>query len=161
MAKIAPCLWFNDNAEEAVTYYVSVFPDSKVDVIARWPMDRTQPAPAKKGDVLAIEFTLGGQPYKALNGGVDFPFTEAISLTWTCQDQAEVNKYWNRLVGDGGKEVACGWLKDKYGLRWQIVPRVLYDLIADKDIAKAKRAMEAMMQMVKIDIAKIEAAAKG
>ena len=161
MDKIAPCLWFKDNAEEAVKYYVSVFPGSKVDSIARWPMDRKQPAPAKKGDVLAIDFTLGGRAHKALNGGTDFPFTEAISLVWICKDQAEVDKYWDRLIKDGGKEVACGWLTDKYGLRWQIVPYILYDLIADKDTAKARRVMEAMMQMVKLDFAKVEAAAKG
>lgn len=161
MTRIAPCLWFNGNAEEAAAYYVSVFPDSRIDGIARWPMDRTHPAPAKKGDVLAVDFTLGGQPYKALNGGVDFPFTEAISLTWTCKDQAELDRYWNRLVGDGGKEVVCGWLKDKFGLCWQIVPQVLYDLIADKDTVRAGRVMEAMLQMVKIDVARIEAAAAG
>ncbi len=142
-------------------YYVSVFPDSKIDAIAHWPMDRTQPTPAKKGDVLAIDFTLGGKPYKALNGGVDFPFTEAISLVWVCDDQAEIDKYWNRLVKDGGQEVVCGWLKDKYGMCWQIAPKLMYDLLIDKDTAKAARAMSAMMQMVKIDIATIEKAAKG
>jgi predicted 3-demethylubiquinone-9 3-methyltransferase (glyoxalase superfamily) len=161
MDKISPCLWFNGNAEEAVSYYVSVFPDSRIDAIARWPMDREKPAPAKKGDVLAIDFTLGGHPYKALNGGVDFPFTEAISLVWVCKDQAEIDKYWNRLVKDGGQEIVCGWLKDKYGLCWQIAPQLMYDLLVDKDTAKAARAMTAMMQMVKIDIATIENAAKG
>ena len=161
MDKISPCLWFNDNAEEAVNYYVSVFPDSKVDKIARWPMDRTQPAPAKKGDVLAIEFTLGGREYKALNGGANFPFTEAVSLAVACKDQAEVDRIWDRLIKDGGKPVECGWLKDKYGLPWQIVPQRLYELISDNDTKKVARVMEAMMKMVKLDLAALEKAAKG
>jgi predicted 3-demethylubiquinone-9 3-methyltransferase (glyoxalase superfamily) len=158
MDKISPCLWFNGNAEEAVNFYVSVIPDSRIDGILRWPMDAAH-AKAKKGDVLALDFTLAGRGFKALNGGADFPFTEAVSLALVCRDQAEVDLFWNALTKNGGSEVVCGWLKDKYGLRWQIVPQRLYDLIADKDTDKAARVMAAMMQMVKIDLNAIEKAA--
>ena len=162
MDKINPCLWFNGNAEEAAKFYVSVFPDSRIDEVIRWPMDGTGPnAGAKKGDALALEFTLAGRRFKALNGGVAFPFTEAVSFALVCKDQAEVDLFWNTLVKNGGKEVVCGWLKDKYGLPWQIVPQRMYDLLGDKDTAKAARAMNAMMQMVKIDIAAVEKAAMG
>jgi two-component system sensor histidine kinase QseC len=162
MDKIAPCLWFNGNAEEAANFYVSIFPDSRMGEIARWPMDGTGPnAGAKKGDVLALDFTLAGRPFKALNGGIDFPFTNAVSLAVVCKDQAEIDLFWNTLTRNGGKEVFCGWLTDKYGLPWQIAPQRLYDLIGDKDSAKAARAMNAMMQMVKIDLAAIEKAAAG
>jgi predicted 3-demethylubiquinone-9 3-methyltransferase (glyoxalase superfamily) len=162
MDKISPCLWFNKNGEEAVNFYVSVFPDSRIDAIMRWPMDGSGPnAGAKKGDVLALDFTLAGQSLKALNGGPQFKFTEAISLSVDCKNQGEVDKIWDALTKDGGKPVQCGWLKDKYGLSWQIVPRRLYELVNDKDTARAARAMAAMMEMVKIDVAAIEKAAQG
>ena len=162
MDKISPCLWFDGNGEEAAKFYVSVFPDSRMGTIMRWPADGTGPnAGAKKGDVLALDFTLAGQSFKALNGGPLFKFNEAISLSVDCKDQAEVDKLWDALTSDGGKAVQCGWLKDKYGLSWQIVPRRLYELINDKDIAKAGRVMAAMMQMIKIDVAAIEKAAAG
>jgi predicted 3-demethylubiquinone-9 3-methyltransferase (glyoxalase superfamily) len=162
MDKISPCLWFDGKAEQAAKFYVSLFPDSRIDAVLRWPADGTGPNKgARKGDVLAVDFTLNGHSFKGLNGGAQFPFTEAISMSVDCKDQAEVDKYWDALLKDGGKPVACGWLKDKYGLSWQIVPRRLPALLLDPDTAKAGRVMEAMMQMVKIDVAKIEAAAKG
>ena len=161
MDKVSPCLWCNFDAEEQVNFYVSLLPDSRVNRVVRWPMDGTGPNQGrKKGDVLVIDFTLGGRNFIALVGGPTFPYTEAFSMSVTCDDQAEVDRLWAKLTADGGKEVACGWLKDKYGLAWQIVPRRMYELLADKDTAKAGRAMNAMMQMVKLDIGKIEAAAK-
>ena len=162
MDKIAPCLWSNMKAEEQANYYVSLLPDSRINRIVRWPMDGSGPnAGAKKGDVLVVDFTLAGKPYSLLNGGPQFPYSNAVSLMIACDDQAEIDRLWAKIVGDGGKEVFCGWCEDKYGLPWQIAPKRLLELIADKDSAKAERAMNAMMQMVKIDLAKIEAAAKG
>ena len=162
MDKISPCLWFDGTAEQAANYYVSLFPDSRVIEVLRWPMDGSGPnAGAKKGDVLAVEFNLGGRSFQALNGGPLFKFTEAISMSVDCKDQAEVDRLWDNLIGDGGKAVQCSWLKDKYGLSWQIVPHRLYELLRDKDTAKAARVMAAMMEMVKIDVAALEKAAKG
>jgi predicted 3-demethylubiquinone-9 3-methyltransferase (glyoxalase superfamily) len=157
MSKISPCLWFDGKAEEAANFYVSLFPDSKINRIMR----HTDAGPGPKGSVLLVEFTLAGNTYQGLNGGPQHPFTEAISLSVDCKDQAEVDKYWDALLKDGGRPVACSWLKDKYGLSWQIVPRRLIDLLNDSDEAKAARVMQAMMQMVKIDVAAIEKAAKG
>jgi predicted 3-demethylubiquinone-9 3-methyltransferase (glyoxalase superfamily) len=157
MNKISPCLWFDTNAEEAANFYVSIFPDSKINRILR----HGDAGPGPKGSVLMVEFTLAGQTYQALNGGPQFKFTEAISLSVDCKDQAEVDKYWDALMKNGGKPVQCSWLKDKYGLSWQIVPRALPALLNDPDPAKAARAMQAMMKMVKIDVAEIEKAAKG
>ena len=161
MDKITPCLWCNFNAREQIDFYVSLLPDSRINNVVRWPMDGSGPNEGrKKGDDLVIDFTLGGRNFIGLVGGPTFPYTEAFSMSVVCEDQAEVDRLWSRLTADGGKEVACGWLKDKYGLAWQIVPRRMYELLADKDTAKASRAMNAMMQMVKLDIGKIEAAAK-
>ncbi|HEU5017579.1 MAG TPA: VOC family protein [Pseudolabrys sp.] len=157
MSKISPCLWFDGKAEEAANFYVSLFPDSKITRIMR----HGDAGPGPKGSVLLVEFMLAGETYQALNGGPQYQFTEAISLSVDCKDQTEVDKYWDALIKDGGKPVACSWLKDKYGLSWQIVPRRLVDLLNDSDSAKAARVMQAMMQMVKIDIAAIEKAAKG
>jgi predicted 3-demethylubiquinone-9 3-methyltransferase (glyoxalase superfamily) len=160
--KIAPCLWSNYRAEEQANYYISLFPDSQINRIVRWPMDGSGPnAGAKKGDVLVVDFTLAGKPYSLLNGGPQFPYSEAISLMIACDSQEEIDRLWSNIVGYGGKEVACGWCQDKYGLSWQIAPKRLLELIADKDSAKAARVMNAMMKMVKIDLATIEAAAKG
>ena len=160
MTAISPCLWSNLKAEEQANYYVSLLPDSRIDRTVRWPMEGSGPNKgAKKGDVLTVDFTLAGKRYMLLNGGPQFPYTEAISLMITCESQAEVDRLWSKLIGDGGKEVACGWLKDKYGLAWQIVPKRLLELIGDSDTAKAGRAMNAMMKMVKLDIAAIDAAA--
>ena len=154
--KITPCLWFDGNAEEAVRFYTSVFPDASVQNVHR---ARTDTPGNKEGDVLLITFTLAGQGYQALNGGRQDKFNDAVSLSVDCADQAEVDRYWAALTADGGKPVACGWLKDKFGLSWQIVPRRLLELLSDPDTAKGKRVMEAMMTMVKLDVAAIEAAA--
>lgn len=157
-AKIAPCLWFDGNAEEAINFYASVFPDTRIDRINRSPID--WPA-GKAGDTITVEFTLLGSPYIALNGGADTSFNMAISLQVYTEDQDETDRYWNAIVDNGGKENLCSWCSDKYGLHWQIVPRALMKAIAHPDPAAAKRAMEAMTQMVKIDIATIEKAVAG
>jgi predicted 3-demethylubiquinone-9 3-methyltransferase (glyoxalase superfamily) len=154
---IAPCLWFETNALEAATYYTSVL-GGQIDKVNRARCDTPS---GKEGDVLFVEFTLRGQKYQALNGGAHDRFNDAISLSVPCEDQAEVDRLWAALTADGGRPVQCGWLKDKYGLSWQIVPKRLIELISDPDLARGKRVMQAMMQMVKLDVAKIEAAAKG
>ena len=156
--KITPCLWFNDNAEEAVRFYTSVFPNSSIVDIHHSRADNPS---SREGGVLLISFKLAGQSYMALNGGPHEKFNDAISLSVDCEDQAEVDRFWDALTAHGGKPVQCGWLKDKYGLSWQIVPRRLPELLSDPDAAKAKRVMQAMMQMVKLDIGKLEAAAAG
>ena len=156
--KITPCLWFDDNAEEAVQFYTSVFPNSSIDQVQRSTVDYPG---GKEGSVLMLTFTLAGQSYLALNGGPYEKFNNAISLSVDCADQAEVDRLWAALTADGGKPVQCGWLKDKFGLSWQIVPRRLPELLSDPDTAKAKRVMQAMMQMVKIDVAQLEAAHAG
>lgn len=152
IAKITPCLWFNFNAEEAVNFYVSVFKNSKVHSIMRYG----DAHPELKGKALVISFELEGMQYQALNAGPQHPFTEAISLSVDCADQAEVDYLWDRLV-DGGTPSQCSWLKDKFGLSWQIVPRRLAVLLNDPDPVKATRVMQAMMQMTKIDVATLEA----
>ena len=156
MQKITPFLWFNDNAEAAVKFYTAIFKNSKIKRIARSP----KVGPGPEGSVMTVEFTLNGQDLVALNGGPNFKFTEAISLVVNCETQAEVDRYWKKL-STGGKKVACGWLKDKYGLFWQITPTMLTKLIADKDSDKVNRVMAAMMKMVKLDIKKLKAAARG
>ena len=158
MNKIRPCLWYDGDAEEAASFYVSLLPDSRIDQVLRAPSD--YPA-GKAGDVLTVDFTLAGQPFLGLNGGPEFGFNEAVSFQIHTEDQAETDRLWDALTADGGQPVACSWLKDRYGLSWQIVPRRLTELIADPDPARAKRAFEAMMTMVKIDIAEIERAADG
>ena len=162
MSDIVPTLWSNFKAEQQANYYVALLPDSRIDHIVRWPMDGTGPNQgAKQGDVLVVDFTIAGKRYSLLNGGPQFPYSEAVSLMIIVDTQAELDRLWSRLIGDGGKESVCGWLKDKFGLSWQITPKRLLELIGDQDTAKASRAMNAMMAMVKLDIAKIEAAAKG
>ena len=155
LPKIRPCLWFNFNAEEAVDFYVSVFKDAKVLKTSRYP----DAIPNLAGKVLVMEFELAGQRLQALNAGPNFPFTEAISLSVDCEDQAEVDRLWTTLTADGGSEGQCGWLKDKFGLSWQIVPRGMEALISDPDPARSSRAMQAMMTMRKIDLAAIQRAA--
>jgi predicted 3-demethylubiquinone-9 3-methyltransferase (glyoxalase superfamily) len=155
MSKITPCLWFDGQAEEAANFYASVLPDSRVNSVVRAPSD--YPA-GQEGDVLIVEFTLVGQSFTGLNGGDAFKFTEAVSFQISAQDQAETDRLTNALSAVPEAE-QCGWVKDKYGLSWQIVPVALTRLLADPDKAKAKRAFEAMMQMKRIDIARIEAAA--
>jgi 2-polyprenyl-6-hydroxyphenyl methylase/3-demethylubiquinone-9 3-methyltransferase len=156
--KIATCLWFDKNAEDAARFYASTFPDSRVTVVQRSPTDYPN---GKAGDVLTVEFTVLGQPFLGLNGGPTFTFDEAVSFQVFTDTQEETDRYWNAIVGGGGQESACGWCKDTFGLSWQIVPRALMAAMGDPDRAAAKRAMEAMMTMRKIDIARIEAARRG
>jgi predicted 3-demethylubiquinone-9 3-methyltransferase (glyoxalase superfamily) len=152
--KITPCLWFDGNAEEAMNLYFSVFKDSKIISITRWGKE----GPGPEGSVLVAKFQLAGQDFIALNGGPQYKFTEAISLTVDCATQQEVDEYWEKLTADGGEPGPCGWLKDKFGLSWQIVPSVLVEMLQDKDPDKSARVMGAMMQMKKIDIQKLEQA---
>lgn len=156
--KITPCLWFDGKAEEAATFYTSLFPDSRIDSVQRSPADNPSTA---KGEVLVVEFTLAGRPFTGLNGGPLFPFTEAVSFQIDCADQAEVDRYWTALTTDGGSESQCGWCKDRFGLSWQVVPRRMLELLASPDRGAAERAMQAMMGMKKMDVAALEAAAKG
>ena len=158
MSKITPCLWFDGDAGEAANFYVGLLPDSRIERENRSPTD--YPA-GKKGDLLTVEFTLAGQSFLALNGGPEFKFDEAVSFMIYTEDQAETDRLWDALIADGGAPVQCGWLKDRFGLSWQITPRRLMELMADPDRDRARRAMEAMMEMVKIDIAAIEKAAGG
>ena len=155
MQKNSPFLWFDSNAEEAANFYVSIFKDSKILKIARY--GEAGPGPA--GSVMVVNFQIEGQDFIALNGGPLFKFTEAISFVINCQTQEEVDHYWNRLTAGGGQESQCGWLKDKYGLSWQVTPTILGELLADKDQKKAQRVMQAMLQMKKIDIAALKRAA--
>ena len=157
-AKNTICLWYNGDAEHAARFYAETFPDSSVGAIRRAPGDF--PA-GKKGDVLTVEFTVLGIPCLGLNGGPAFKHTEAFSFQVATADQAETDRYWSAIVGNGGQESDCGWCKDKWGLSWQITPVALIEAISDPDPAVAKRAFNAMMQMRKIDIATIEAARRG
>ena len=152
------CLWYNGDAEEAARFYASTFPDSSVDALHRAPADYPS---GKKGDVLTVQFTVLGIPCLGLNGGPAFRHSEAFSFQVATKDQAETDRYWNAIIDNGGQASACGWCKDRWGLSWQITPVVLMEAIADPDPAVAKRVFEAMMTMVKIDIAGIEAARRG
>lgn len=156
MQKITPMLWFDKEAEDAANFYVSVFKNSRVIEVARYP----EGSPAPAGSVMTVNFQLDGQDFVALNAGPHFKFTEAISFVVDCGDQEEVDHFWNQLTADGGQESQCGWLKDKFGLSWQITPRILIELMKDKDPERAKRVMQAMLQMKKIDIAKVKQAAE-
>ena len=158
MDKIRPCLWFDGEAEAAAGFYFSLLPDSRIDRVQRAPGD--YPA-GDAGAVLAVEFTLAGRSYMAMNGGPGFPFTQSVSLSVDCVDRAEVDRLWDLLVADGGQPVACGWLKDRWGLSWQIIPTALPRLLADPDPARAARVFQAMMGMIKIDVAALERAAEG
>ena len=151
--KISPFLWFDQQAEEAATFYTSIFKNSKVEKIIRYG----QAGPGPAGSVMTVAFELDGQKFTALNGGPHFKFTEAISFVVNCESQAEVDEYWAKL-SEGGQEVQCGWLKDKFGLSWQIVPIRLIELLQDKDAERSQRVMKAMLQMKKIDIAGLEKA---
>ena len=147
MQKIAPFLWYDDKAEEAANFYVSVFKNSKILRVTRYG----EAGPGAKGTVMIVEFQLEGQEFLALNGGPHFKFTEAISFVVNCETQEEVDYFWQNL-SEGGAESQCGWLKDKYGLSWQVVPTILAELMQDKDPEKSQRVMKAMLQMKKIDI---------
>jgi len=155
MDKITTCLWFDHNAEEAARFYVELFPDSEITEIVRSPGDYPN---GKTGDVLLVLFKLGGRNFSGLNGGPNFHFTEAISMSIDCADQAEVDRYWEALSAHAENE-QCGWVKDKFGLSWQIVPRVMPRLLSDPDSAKRKRVFQAMMKMKKLDVAALERAA--
>jgi predicted 3-demethylubiquinone-9 3-methyltransferase (glyoxalase superfamily) len=154
--KIVPNLWFDTEAEEAAGFYTSVFRDSRIVNVARY----TEAGPREAGTVMTVEFELEGQRFVAINGGPQFTFDEAVSLQVTCETQDEVDYYWERLC-EGGEESRCGWLKDRYGLSWQVVPAGMEDLFADPDPERAQRAMEAMLQMRKLDIAALRSAADG
>lgn len=156
MQKITPMLWFNTNAEEAVNYYVSLFGGKRTEIM-HYPDDM----PGVGGKVATVAFEVFGQEFTALNGGPQYQFNEAVSFVVNCDSQEEVDKYWDKLLSDGGTPQACGWLKDKFGLSWQITPRVLPQMLMDKDKAKAGRVMQAMMQMVKLDIATLQKAYNG
>ena len=156
MQKITTCLWFDGQAEEAAKFYVSVFKNGRILETAYWG----KTGPGKEGSVLTVLFEIEGQVFLALNGGPDYHFTPAISLSVDCKTQEEVDAYWEKLTA-GGKPVMCGWLEDKFGVSWQIVPDILPRSLADKDRAKADRVLKAMMGMVKLDIAAVEKAAEG
>ena len=155
MQQITPFLWFDNQAEEAVKFYTSIFKGSKIMHVARYPKG----APGPAGSVMTVEFELNGQKFIALNGGPVFKFNESVSFVVNCKTQAEVDHYWKKL-STGGKKAQCGWLKDKYGLSWQIVPTALHELMSTRDAAKSQRVMQAMLKMVKLDIKKLKQAAK-
>jgi predicted 3-demethylubiquinone-9 3-methyltransferase (glyoxalase superfamily) len=151
-----PCLWFDGTAEEAANLYISLLPDSRIDRVWRSPAD-TPSGPA--GMVLTVDFTLAGQHFQGLNGGPEFRFNESVSFVIECDDQAEVDRLWDALSADGGEPGPCGWIKDRFGLSWQVTPRRLNELLDDPDPERARRAMEAMLKMGKIEIAELEQAA--
>jgi len=151
MQRITPFLWFDNQAEEAAKFYVSVFKNSKVGSVARYNEEGSKVAGRPKGSVMTVDFELDGQPFTALNGGPTFKFTEAISFVVHCETQAEVDHFWQKLTS-GGQEVQCGWLKDRFGVSWQVVPNALIEMLQDKDPQKSNRVMTAMLKMKKIEI---------
>ncbi len=157
MSKIAPCLWFNGEAEEAARFYVSLFPQSAILSVSHYGGG----APFPAGTAMMVEFSLEGQRFQALNGGPDLPFTDAVSLSIDCKDQAEVDRYWSALSEGAGEEGRCGWLKDRFGVSWQVVPAGLGAVISDPDPRRARRALQAMLGMKKLDLAAMRAAADG
>jgi predicted 3-demethylubiquinone-9 3-methyltransferase (glyoxalase superfamily) len=158
MSKISPCLWFNGEAEEAANFYVSLLPDSRIEKIQR---NTTDSRGGKAGTVLVVDFTLAGQRFMALNGGMKVEYTHAISFKIDCADQSEVDRLWDALLADGGRAQQCGWLSDRYGVSWQIVPTALLKYLGGPDAAGAQRAMQAMLGMVKLDIAGLKKAYEG
>ncbi|HLQ68670.1 MAG TPA: VOC family protein [Gemmatimonadales bacterium] len=157
MQKITPFLWFDNNAEPAAEFYVSIFKNSKILNVSRYG----DAGPGPKGSVMVVNFQLAGQEFIALNGGPPFKFSEAFSLVVNCENQKEVDEYWSKLTSGGGQESQCGWLKDKFGFSWQVVPAELGKLMSAKDRARANRVMQALLQMKKLDIAKLQRAADG
>ncbi len=155
MSKITPNLWFDGQAEEAARFYVSLFPGSRIDAVTQAPGDNPS---TKAGEVLLVSFTLAGEPFVGINGGPQFPFTEAVSFQIDCEDQAEVDRYWDALVEGGGEHGQCGWLKDRFGLSWQVVPREMGTYLGGPDPAGAARAMAAMLAMQKLDVARLREA---
>jgi predicted 3-demethylubiquinone-9 3-methyltransferase (glyoxalase superfamily) len=158
MSKIAPCLWFDGTAQEAARLYTSLFPDSRIDKIHRAAADNPSTA---QGEVLTVDFTLAGVPFIGLNGGPDFQFNEAVSFSIDCADQVEVDRYWDALTANGGEPGQCGWLKDRFGVSWQVVPRQLPEMLDGPDREGAARAMEAMLRMTKIDVDRLRLAYEG
>lgn len=158
MPALTPSLWFDGCAEEAARFYVSVFPDSRVEEVTRSPGDNPS---VRAGEVLLVTFTLSGQRFTGINGGPQFRFTEAISFAIDCADQSEADRYWDTLTADGGVPGQCGWLRDRFGLSWQVVPREVGDYLGGSDPAGAARAMEAMLQMGRLDVAAMRAAYEG
>jgi predicted 3-demethylubiquinone-9 3-methyltransferase (glyoxalase superfamily) len=161
MQKITPFLWFDDQAEEAAKFYASVFKNSKVGKITRYGEAAEKAAGRPTGSVMTVEFELEGQKFTALNGGPVFKFNESISFVVNCDTQEEVDYFWEKLTAGGGQESECGWLKDKFGLSWQVVPRALIDMLQDKDPKKSERVMKAMLQMQKLDIKTLKDAYAG
>ena len=158
MPKPYPCLWFNGQAEEAAAFYTEIFPNSRVEKVTRSAADNPS---GGKGDVLTVDFTLDGEPFMGLNGGPDFTFSESISFVVDCADQAEVDRYWDALLANGGEPGPCGWLKDRFGVSWQVVPKRLYELLDSPDAAASERAMQAMLQMGKLEVDALERAYAG
>ena len=161
MQKITPFLWFDDQAEEAVNFYTSLFKNSNIGRIFRYTEEAAEKTGRPVGSVLTIEFEIEGQKFVALNGGPLFKFNESVSFVVNCETQEEVDYFWDKLTAEGGQESACGWLKDKFGLSWQVTPTVLIDMLHDKDPEKTERVMKAMLQMQKIEIPKLKAAYGG
>ena len=161
MQKITPFLWFDGQAEDAANFYTSVFKNSKICRIFRYTKEAAEKTGHPVGSVLTIEFEIGGQKFVALNGGPLFKFNESVSFVINCEAQEEVDYFWGKLTADGGEESACGWLKDKFGLSWQVTPTVLIDMLHDKDPEKAERVMNAMLEMQKIEISRLKAAYDG
>ena len=158
MNKITPCLWFNGTAEEAAHFYTSIFPDSRITKVHRAPADNPS---TNAGDVLTVDFVVAGQPFIGLNGGPDFTFNEAVSFSIDCADQAEVDRYWDALVQGGGEHSVCGWLKDRFGVSWQVVPRQITEYFDGPDREGAARAMKAMLEMTKLDVEELRKAYEG
>jgi predicted 3-demethylubiquinone-9 3-methyltransferase (glyoxalase superfamily) len=158
MQKITPFLWYSNQAEEAAAFYASIFPDSRINRVVTMPSESPSGPP---GSVKVVEFTLFGQTFNAMTAGRLDPFNHAVSFVVNCETQAEIDRYWSALIANGGSTEQCGWLKDRFGLSWQIVPTVLTQMMADPDRAKAKRATDAMLKMVKLDIAALQAAFAG
>lgn len=156
--KLTPCLWFDSNGEEAARFYVSVFPNSKIIGDEDYPEGGEEITGKRAGSKMVINFELNGQPFMALNGGPNFKFSEAISFIIDCEDQKEVDYYWEKLTSEGGEESMCGWLKDKFGLSWQVVPKALNELMSDPNPEKAKQVMQAMLKMHKIDVSELQEA---
>jgi predicted 3-demethylubiquinone-9 3-methyltransferase (glyoxalase superfamily) len=156
--KITPCLWFDGTAEEAAQFYTSVFPDGKITKVSR---SAAETPSGPEGMVLTVEFTIAGQPFIGLNGGPEFKFNESVSFSIDCADQAEVDRYWDTLIQGGGEHSVCGWLKDRYGLSWQVVPKQLNEYLEGPDREGAKRALEAMLQMTKLDVEQLREAYEG
>ncbi|HET7477218.1 MAG TPA: VOC family protein [Dermatophilaceae bacterium] len=157
MKPLTTCLWFDDQGEQAAQFWTAIFPNSSISGVTRYGPDM----PGPEGQVMTVEFTLNGQPFLALNGGPQFTFSEAVSLQVPCADQQEVDRYWDALLADGGEPGPCGWLKDKFGFSWQVIPEALPRLLGDPDPARAERATQAMLKMGKLVVADLEAAAEG